>query len=188
MQHLQTQQTTIIIIIIQHATTNLLLWWWRQKLLYRVSWLCRYLANKFIAITVHSSNKYYCLYVSHRCLKSLKRKFYCPLMILFAFTFCVYELWHLLVLIGFLFQRNLLLTYVRFTQLWKILLNEFLSQSSDINDLNCDNLKFTIAYLTEWLPVWVHWTQFFKINLEQSAPDVATSVTMFWWCGKFIYF
>lgn len=137
------------------------------KSLCRVCWLCGSLANKFIAITAHSFDKYYCLYVSLCCLKSQKRNFYCPLMIFFAFKFL--SLWIVTIADAdsSSFLRNLLLTYAKFTQLWKMLLNEFSSQSnvfyqSDINDLNSNNLKFTTAYLTDIMSVWMHWTQFFK--------------------------
>ena len=95
-----------IVVIIQHATsTNLLLWWcwlWRRNKLCRVCWLSEYLANKFIAITAYSSNKYYCLYVSLFLLPALKAKngnFIAHLWF-FSFHFCLYELRYVLMLLA----------------------------------------------------------------------------------------
>ena len=158
-----------IIVIIQHATsTNLLLWWWwrRNRFVECVDCVDLLQINLLQSQLTPSIN--IIAFMSRfAALKAKNGNFYCPLMIFFAFKFL--SLWIVTIADAdsSLFLWNLLLTYVKFTQLWKILLNEFTSQSnvfyqSDINDLNCNNLKFTTAYLTDWLPVWVHWTQFFK--------------------------
>jgi hypothetical protein len=80
------------------------------------------------------------------CLKSQKRKFYCPLMIFLPSLSVSMDCTHLWMLIA----QNLLLTIMKNFIEWIFKSVECLFiKVSDLNDLNCNNLKFTTAYLTD---------------------------------------
>lgn len=138
------------------------------KSLYRVCWLCKSLANNKLQSQLTPSINIIAFMSRFAALKAKNGNFiahlwfFCLLFLslwIVAFADAVDSSFVPTELIADLCEIHTIMK--NFIE-WILKSVQCLSYQSDINDLNCNNLIFTTAYLTEWLPVWVHWTQFFK--------------------------